>query len=121
MAKILIVDDSETALEFSAQALEKGGHEVLKAKGGLEANKFIFSKDKPDLVLLDIMMPLLNGDKVFEAFKQSEISRSIPVVFYSTKSEEELEALTKKHGNLGYIKKPLPASELLKTVNNFLA
>ena len=121
MAKILVVDDSDSILEFTKDALEAGGHSVYTAKNGLEANKIIFSKRKPDLILLDIIMPMLDGDKVFKAFQQSELSRSIPVVFYSTKSDEDLDKLVKKHNNKGYLRKPVGAEELCSAVKKFLA
>jgi len=120
MANILVVDDSESVIEFTKDALEEDGHNVNTAKNGLEANKIIFSKNKPDLILLDLIMPMLNGDKVLKAFQQSEISKNIPVVFYSTKSEKELTELVKKHGNKGYLRKPVDAEELKKAVKKFL-
>jgi len=120
MAKILLVDDSVTVLEITKEALEADGHKVFTAKNGLEANKVIFSKQKPDLILLDIIMPMLDGDKVLKAFQQSEISRSIPVVFFSTKSEEELKELVDKHRNKGYLRKPIKAESLRAAVRKFL-
>jgi len=121
MARILVVDDSDYILEFTREALEAGGHDVFTARNGLEANKIIFSSStRPDLILLDIVMPMLNGDKVMQAFKQSEITRSIPVLFYSTKGEDELRALVDKHKNEGYIRKPLSAEELCDAVRRYL-
>lgn len=120
MATILIIDDSESILAFSQEALEKDGHNVFIARSGIEANKIIFSKNKPDLIMLDIIMPLLDGEKVIQAFQQSEIGRKIPVVFFSTKTEEELASLVKKHNNRGYIKKPIGAKELRTAVRDFL-
>lgn len=121
MARILVVDDSDYVLEFTKEALETGGHEVFTARNGLEANKIIFSSlTKPDLILLDIVMPMLDGDKVMQAFKQSETTKSIPVLFYSTKSEDELRALVDKHGNEGYLQKPVSAEELCDAVRKHL-
>ena len=121
MARILIVDDSETVLEFTKEALEADGHKVFTAKNGLEANKVIFSKERPELILLDVIMPMLDGDKVIKAFQQSEISRQIPVVFFSTKSDEELEELVKKHRNKGYLRKPIKPEQLCAKVKEFLS
>ncbi|UCD83256.1 MAG: response regulator, partial [Deltaproteobacteria bacterium] len=87
--KVLIVDDSELILTMSRDALEKQGYEVYTAGSGIEANRIIFAPGKkPDLILLDIMMPMLNGDKVYEFFKRSELSRDIPVAIFSSKDEE---------------------------------
>ncbi len=121
MARILVVDDSDYVLEFTRDALEGEGHEVFIARNGLEANKIIFSSGtRPDLILLDIVMPMLNGDKVMQAFKQSETTKSIPVLFYSTKSENELQGLVEKHKNEGYLKKPMNADELCEAIREFL-
>ena len=120
MAKILVVDDSEVTLSFARDCLEKDGHSVFVARNGLEANRVIFSKNKPDLIILDVIMPLLDGEKVLQAFRQSEIGRNIPVVFFSTKSEKELAAMAKKHNVRGYILKPVNAKELKDAVRNFL-
>lgn len=120
MARILVIDDSESILAFTKEALEEDGHTVQTAKSGIEANRYIFSQDKPDLILLDIIMPLLDGEKVVKAFQQSEISAKIPILFFSTKDEKEIEKLVKKHNVLGYVKKPIEASELRKSIKKFL-
>jgi len=120
MATILIVDDSESILAFTQEALEKDGHTVFVARSGIEANRVIFSKNKPDLILLDVIMPLLDGEKVIKAFQQSERGSKIPVVFFSTKSHEELSELVKKHKNRGYIRKPIDAAGLRATVRDLL-
>lgn len=120
MARILIVDDSEMIIEFVRETLEADGHKVFTAKNGLEANKVIFSKQKPDLILLDLIMPMLNGDKVLRAFQQSEMSKTIPVVFFSTRSDEELSNLVKKHNNKGYLRKPISPVDLCNAVKKFL-
>lgn len=122
MAKrILIVDDSELVLTMARDALEKEGYEVHTAYSGIEANRIIFAPGKkPDLILLDIMMPMLNGDKVYEFFKRSEFSRDIPVAIFSSKDEEELKSLARKTGACGYIKKPFNPLELAIEVRKFL-
>ncbi len=120
MAIILLVDDSPTVLSFSQEALEDDGHTIFTARNGIEANKIIFSQDKPDLILLDVMMPLLDGEKVVRAFRQSDISRNIPIVFFSTKSEDELKALVEKYETKGYIRKPVEADQLKSMVRQFL-
>jgi len=121
MARILVVDDSDSVLAFTQEALEADGHSVFIARNGIEANKIIFSKNKPDLIILDIVMPLLDGEKVILAFQQSDVGKDIPVVFFSTKTEEELQGLVKKHNNRGYIRKPIEQAALRKAVKNFLA
>jgi len=119
--RVLIVDDSELVLTMARDALEKQGYEVHTASSGIEANRIIFTPGKkPDLILLDLMMPMLNGDKVYEFFKQSELSRDIPVAIISSVNEEELKELVKKTGACGYIKKPFKPLELAREVKKFL-
>ncbi len=122
MAKrILVVDDSKLALTLARDALEREGYEVHTASSGIEANRIIFAPGKkPDLILLDIMMPMLNGDKVYEFFKRSELSRDIPVAIFSSIDEEELKRLVKKTGACGYIKKPFKPLELAREVKKIL-
>ena len=120
MARILVIDDSEAVLAFTREALEEEGHTVFTARNGIEANKIIFSRNKPELILLDIMMPLLDGEKVAMAFQRSEISSEIPIVFFSTKKAEELNGIVKKHSVRGYIQKPISAEKLKIEVRNFL-
>src|SRR6266545_2925492 len=61
--KILIVDDSELVLAMARDALEESGYEVFTATNGIEANSYIFSKNRPDLIILDVMLPMLDGNK----------------------------------------------------------
>jgi DNA-binding response OmpR family regulator len=119
--KILLVDDSELVLAMARDALEGAGYEVFTATNGIEANSFIFSKDKPDLIILDVMLPMLDGNKKAKLLREKEFSRQIPILLLSSKSEEELMRLTVEAGADGFIRKPFTSEVIVSKVREFLA
>jgi DNA-binding response OmpR family regulator len=119
--KILIVDDSELVLAMASDALSAAGFEVFTATNGIEANSYIYSTtNKPDLIILDIMMPLLDGNKKAKILKQQNHSQDIPIVFISSKSEAELIRLVEEAGADGYICKPFTPQSIVDCVRKLL-
>lgn len=118
--KILIVDDSELVLMMARDALEEAGYEVQCAQNGLEANSFIFSSEKPDLIIMDVMLPMLDGNKKVKLLREKEFSKKIPILLLSSKSEEELRRLASESGADGYIRKPFSPEEIVAGVKSFL-
>lgn len=118
--KILIIDDSELVLAMAKDALDQAGFQVLTASNGIEGNRYIFSKDRPDLIIMDIMMPMLDGNKKAKLLKQNEVSRDIPILFLSSKSEQEMQELATEAGADGYILKPFTAAEIAAKVRRCL-
>ena len=118
--RILIVDDSELVLAMARDALEEAGYEVFTATNGIEANSYIFSKNKPDLIILDVMLPMLDGNKKAKLLREKEFSKHIPILLISSKSEEELTRLTAEAGVDGYIRKPFTTNEIVNRVKDFL-
>ena len=118
MAKcILIVDDEEIVVEISKRKLSERGYEVLTAANGEEALD-ILKKKKPDLIILDIQMPKMNGYTfVMERNKVPEYL-SIPIVILSAYGE--MEPILKRHGIKAYLLKPLKLQELLDTVKQYV-
>jgi CheY-like chemotaxis protein len=118
--KVLIIDDSPLVLEMAKDILEEAGYIVHTATNGIEANQHIFSLDgrKPDLILLDIMMPLLSGNKKADLLRQSEHSRDIPVLLISSKSEQELKELAYESYAAGYLCKPFTKQGLIEAVRS---
>ena len=104
--KILIIDDSELVLAMAKDALEQAGYQVLTATNGIEANRFIFSREKPALIIMDIMMPMLDGNKKAKLLKENEVSKDIPILLLSSKSEQEMRQLVAEAGADGFILKP---------------
>jgi len=118
--KILIIDDSELVLVMAKDALEQAGYRVLTATNGIEANRFIFSREKPDLIIMDIMMPMLDGNKKAKLLKENEVSRDIPILLLSSKSEQEMRQLMAEAGADGFILKPFTPKEITLGVESCL-
>jgi len=119
--KILVIDDSELVLAMASDALKSAGYEVFTATNGIEANSFIFSTtNRPDLIIMDIMMPLLDGNKKAKILKEKDFSKDIPIMFISSKSEVELEKLVEESGADGYICKPFTSQEIVNSVRKLL-
>jgi len=119
MAKILLVDDEPEIRYIARRMLEKVGHEVSEACDGEECLQKL-KAEKPDLILLDVMMPGLKGWEVCRRIKAEDRTRSIPVVMFTVRtSEEDLEE-SRKCGAEGHINKPFEREELLRVVNRVL-
>jgi CheY-like chemotaxis protein len=104
--RILVVDDSEIVLDMARQALEEGGFEVVTAASAMEANEYIFCENKPALIIMDVMLPMLDGDKKAKLLKENELTREIPILLLSSKPENELRWLVKESGAEGFLRKP---------------
>jgi two-component system OmpR family response regulator len=102
--KVLIIDDSEVSLAITAGALRKGGIEVMTLIGPLGAAQAI-AKFQPDLVLLDIDMPALSGDKVAMFLKRQRGTKGVRVVLYSDRHVAELVKAVSKSGADGFLQK----------------
>ncbi len=118
--RIVVIDDSKLVLAVAADALEAAGYEVITTDSGIDANRYIFSSHPPDLILIDVMMPLLNGDRKVRLLKQREASSSIPVILMSTKPQDELAELARNSGADGFIQKPFDDSALVSRIRQFL-
>ncbi len=117
--QILIVDDTETVLLFEKTMLRGSGIELRTAKNGNKALEEV-AKERPDLILLDIMMPELDGIQVCERLKADPDTKDIPIVMVTTKGEPEMVEKAFKAGCDDYITKPLDKMELLSKVNTYL-
>ncbi|MCU0289304.1 MAG: response regulator [Acidobacteria bacterium] len=116
---ILIIDDVPKNLQVLAKMLDKKNYRVSIANSGFQALKMI-EKVLPDLILLDILMPGMNGIEVCQKLKESPAAGEIPVIFLSakTKSEDIVEGL--KAGGVDYVTKPFNLPELLARVETHL-
>ena len=85
-AKVLVADDSQTSLALVRDFLEHNGYEVVAARDGLEAMEAAY-KESPDLVLLDVVMPRMNGYQVCRMLKLDEHTSHIPVVMLTSKDQ----------------------------------
>lgn len=119
--KVLIVDDSETVLAAASQALGRAGYEVITADKALMTSRTI-SREKPDLVLLDVNMPTLTGDKLAEIVLGRLAPENRPVLLlHSDVETRELEALAKKCGADGFVRKSSELNLLVMQVHIWMA
>lgn len=120
MAKrILVVDDDENILNLERTILEQKGFDVTGAAGGAEALKLLAEKTF-DLVLLDVMMPEIDGFTVCRKIKEDQRLKDIPVIFLTAKGGGEALAEGFESGAVMYINKPFTANKLLTIVNTML-
>ena len=119
MSKVLIVDDSTTQRELISNLLTNMGMKVSIAKDGLEALEEI-QENCPDLVVLDIVMPRMNGYEVCRWLRNNIKSRKLPVVMCSAKSEDFDRYWGMKQGADAYISKPFKPQDLVGTVKQLL-
>lgn len=119
LAEILIVDDTPNNLRFLSKMLTEQGYEVRKAINGAMALKSVQS-EPPDLILLDIMMPELNGYEVCSALKSDQRTREIPIIFLSALDEVMDKVKAFKVGGIDYITKPFQFEEVLVRVKTHL-
>ncbi len=110
--KILIVDDSPTVLQIISFALRGVGYEVITAPNGEEGLRKAI-EERPDLVLLDIMMPGLNGYEVVRKLRQVS---QVPVIMVTAKEEKYLGGLFSLERISGWVEKPFESEQLLKKV-----
>ncbi len=104
MAKLLLIEDDMLLVRLYQKKFTKEGHEVITARDGEEGLAMI-EKEKPDLVLLDIMMPKLSGLEVLERIKANPATRSVPVVILSNLGGEEEQDKAFELGAVCYIVK----------------
>ena len=113
---IVVIDDCPVTLAIIKDFLAAAGFRVSTCGCCVYANHLIYSRQPPDLILLDVMLPLMSGTRKTQVLKSRERSRDIPVVLMSSKEEEELRQLTVSSGADGYLPKPFSADRLVETV-----
>lgn len=119
MVKVLIVDDSMTQRQLMSSVLEQIGLTVLIATDGVEAWEQI-QQVQPDIVVLDIIMPRMNGYEVCRKIKTDPTIHRLPVVLCSSKTEEFDRYWGMKQGADAYLAKPFQPKELLSTIQKLL-
>ena len=116
---VLVADDEPDILDFLTRALAKHGFEVLKARGGREAMALI-RQARPQLVLLDILMPGMDGVDICKAMRADVELAQVPVIFASALDEARLHAVADEAGATDYLSKPLLLGDLLNLVGKYL-
>lgn len=119
MAHILIVDDSPTDAYLVKNMLEENGYQTSQAKDGEEAIQKV-NETRPNLVLMDVVMPGLNGFQATRKITKNPKTSSIPVVMISSKNMESDKAWAKMQGAKDFLVKPIKEDILLTTVKKFI-
>jgi len=119
-ARILAVDDESDLTELIAYHLRRNGHLVETAANGWEAIDHI-TRSRPDIILLDLMLPDLDGFGVCEILRRNPLTATIPIIIISAWASKDSQLLGLELGALDYITKPFSPQELVKRVNRFVS
>ena len=118
---ILVVDDEEDTVELARMVLEYEGYRVFSASNGEEAIHFLdTSTEKPDLVLLDVLMPKVNGLEVCKWIKDYDNFKEIPVLLFTAKLGKKDRVAGEAAGADAYLNKPFSADDLLNLIKTHL-
>ncbi|MDO9349095.1 MAG: response regulator [Anaerolineales bacterium] len=121
LKRVLCIEDEAEMIDLIRLILGRRGFEVKGANGGLEGLEMI-RKEKPDLVLLDLMMPDMDGWEVYQQMKADEATRDIPVIVVTAKAQSIDKVLGLHIAKVDdYIAKPFSPQELLASIDNVLA
>jgi CheY-like chemotaxis protein len=116
--RVLVVDDEEGFRDGVADLLEMEGYAVSVARNAVEAIRLL-PDFKPEVILLDLRMPFLDGESFLRGLRGLPASRDVPVVLISAK--EELASIATQYGAAGYLSKPFEAPQLLSMIERLLS
>lgn len=119
MARVLIIDDSPTEVHVLSGMLKKHGYDVITAatgEEGIEAAK----NETPDLILMDIVMPGLNGFQATRAISKHAATKDIPIIIVSTKGQETDKIWGLRQGASDYVTKPAAEADLIAKIKTLL-
>lgn len=117
--RILVVDDENDILELLEYNLKKLGYEVIMADNGADGIK-LAREHKPDLILLDIMMPKMDGHEVCARIKEDSALKNTPVIFLTAREDEKTEIRSLDEGADDFLTKPISISKLLSRIKAVL-
>ena len=120
MATVLIVDDSPTELHLFQKMLEKAGFTALVADSGEDGIRQAQAA-KPDCILMDVVMPGMNGFQATRKLTKDPATANIPVIMITTKDQETDKIWGMRQGAVEYIVKPVGAKELVSRINSVMA
>ncbi|MAY38138.1 MULTISPECIES: twitching motility response regulator PilH [Spongiibacter] len=119
MPRVLIVDDSPTEIVKLRQILSKHGYDVLTADSGEQGMEMVRA-EHPDVVLMDIVMPGLNGFQATRQLSRDPATSAVPVIIVTTKDQETDRLWGQRQGAKGYLTKPVDGKLLIKTIESVL-
>ena len=115
---VLVVDDSKTELLFLSTMLQKKGLEVRTAENGEEAMQRL-AEQKPDLILMDVVMPGQNGFQLTRAISRDPLYADVPIIMCTSKNQETDRVWGMRQGASDYVVKPVNPDELLRKIKAF--
>ncbi len=116
--KVLVVDDSKTELHHFSEVLTRGGYSVRTAENGDDAMRRL-EEDKPDLILMDVVMPGRNGFQLTRAITRDPRFADVPVIMCTSKNQETDRVWGMRQGARDYVVKPVNSAELLGKIRAF--
>ncbi|OGW68814.1 MAG: hypothetical protein A2036_00345 [Omnitrophica bacterium GWA2_50_21] len=117
--KILIVDDEPNIVAVVSARLKGNGYEVIEAQDGVSGLE-LAKKEKPDLIILDLMLPKLDGYKVCHLLKKDGRYSGIPIILFTAKAQEEDKRMGEEAGADAYVMKPYDSKVLLAQIQELL-
>ena len=114
--KVLVVDDSKTELMFMTDLLQKNGFTVKTAENAEEAFRRL-AEDKPDLILMDVVMPGQNGFQLTRAITRDPLYADVPIIMCTSKNQETDRVWGMRQGARDYIIKPVSQQDLLAKIS----
>ncbi len=119
MARILLIEDSPTDTAVLTRLLERHGHQVI-ASGSAEDGIEVCRREQPDVVLMDVVLPGMNGFQATRALSRDAVTRAIPVLIVSTKGMDTDRAWGMRQGARDYIVKPPSEDALIARIDQLL-
>jgi twitching motility two-component system response regulator PilH len=119
MARILVVDDSPTETHQFVNVLAKHGHQVLTAASGVDGID-LANQELPDVILMDVVMPGINGFQATRQLTRGKETKHIPVIIVSSKDQDTDRVWGERQGASGYLTKPVNEKTLMMAVNGVL-
>lgn len=117
--KILVIDDQKEVRDLVEASLRDGGFEIFKASGGREGIQ-IAKNTRPDIIILDIMMPNFDGIATCKILKRNPITKKIPVIFLTAKHGKEDVKAALQAGGKDYVMKPFSPDDLLERIQKWM-
>jgi twitching motility two-component system response regulator PilH len=120
MSKVMVIDDALADLRMMESMLRAAGHEVVARSDGDGVEESVVA-ERPDIVLLDIIMPKRNGYEILRGLKKDGRTRQTPIVLVSCRNQESDRLWGKRQGADGYLAKPFTRADLLTVVSRVTA
>ena len=119
MARILVADDSTAHIDIVSDMLKKHKHDVIVANDGLQACQLAVN-ESPDLIIMDVVMPNLNGFQATRKITQSPETSHIPIIMLTAKEQEADKVWALRQGAKGYVSKPPDEKELMGLIDSLI-